>query len=52
MELNTLDLEYATANKFFALTDRNKLANRDIYDIWFILKNNLPINKEYLSEIS
>jgi predicted nucleotidyltransferase component of viral defense system len=52
IELNTLDLEYATANKFFALTDRNKLANRDIYDIWFILKNNLPINKEYLSEIS
>jgi predicted nucleotidyltransferase component of viral defense system len=52
IELNTLDVEYATANKFFALTDRNKLANRDIYDIWFILKNNLPINKEYLSEIS
>lgn len=52
IKLNTLDIKYATANKFFALIDRNKLANRDIYDIWFILKNNLPINKEYLAEIS
>ncbi|MDR1945303.1 MAG: nucleotidyl transferase AbiEii/AbiGii toxin family protein [Candidatus Peribacteria bacterium] len=52
MELNVLDIEYATANKFFALTDRNKLASRDIYDVRFILKNMLPINKEYLAKIT
>jgi hypothetical protein len=38
------------ANKLVALTDRKKLANRDIYDIWFFLKNNWPLNEELIKE--
>ncbi|MDD3645914.1 MAG: nucleotidyl transferase AbiEii/AbiGii toxin family protein [Candidatus Gracilibacteria bacterium] len=52
IELKVLNIDYITANKFIALTSRSKLANRDIYDIHFILKNNLDINKEYIEKIS
>lgn len=48
IQLQILDIDYISSNKFIALTARDKLANRDIYDIHFILKNNLPINKEYI----
>ena len=48
IQLQILDIDYISANKFIALTARDKLANRDIYDIHFILKNNLPINKGYI----
>jgi predicted nucleotidyltransferase component of viral defense system len=48
IQLQILDIEYICANKFIALTARDKLANRDIYDIHFILKNNMQINKEYI----
>jgi hypothetical protein len=34
------------------LISRNKLANRDIYDIWFILKNNLKINKNHIENMT
>jgi len=52
IKVNVLDIEYITANKFLALTRRDKLANRDIYDVWFILKNNLPINSLHIKNIS
>ncbi|MFA5995175.1 MAG: nucleotidyl transferase AbiEii/AbiGii toxin family protein [Patescibacteria group bacterium] len=32
------------AYKLIAMCERNKSANRDIYDIWFFLKNNWPLN--------
>ncbi len=38
------------ANKLVALTDRRKIANRDIYDIWFFLKNNWPLNEQLIKE--
>ena len=34
------------AHKLVALTDRPNLTNRDLYDLWFCLKNNWEINKE------
>ena len=41
-------------NKLVALTQRHeekqKLASRDLYDIYFFLKNNFPINKNLLKE--
>ncbi len=52
IKLKVLGIDYITANKFLALTSRNKLANRDIYDIWFILKNNLKINKNHIENIT
>lgn len=36
--------DYLFASKLVALTDRNKLAMRDVYDIWFFAKNNWDIN--------
>lgn len=48
IQLQILDIDYICSNKFIALTARDKLANRDIYDIHFILKNNMQINKEYI----
>lgn len=39
-----------TANKLIALTNRNKLANRDIYDIYFIFDNNFPINYDLIEK--
>lgn len=50
IQFKILDIDYITANKFIALTSRTKLANRDIYDIHFILKNNLAVNKKYIEE--
>ena len=38
------------ANKFVALLDRKKPANRDVFDIWFFLKNNWPINMEMVEK--
>lgn len=50
--LNVLKLEYLTANKFITLLNRKNIANRDIYDIWFILKNQLEINKKRIEDIT
>ena len=40
--------DYLFASKLAALTDRNTLAMRDIYDIWFFAKNNWDINADVL----
>lgn len=37
-----------TANKLIALTNRSSLANRDLYDIDFIFKNNLEIDENII----
>lgn len=38
------------AHKLVAMLDRSKAAARDIYDVWFFLKNNWPINKEIVEK--
>jgi len=38
------------ANKFLALLGRNKLANRDIYDVHFIIEQGFEINKERIEQ--
>jgi len=50
--LPVLDIEFITANKFLALTMRDKIANRDIYDIHFILKNHFGVDKQHIENIS
>lgn len=37
--------EDMTANKLLALTNRRKMAHRDLFDVWFFLKGNWPINE-------
>jgi len=34
------------AHKLCALLDRNSVANRDIFDCWFFMKNHIPVNKQ------
>lgn len=38
------------AHKLRAMYDRLGKANRDIYDVWFFLKNNWPINTKNIEE--
>lgn len=38
------------AHKLVALLERGKTANRDIFDIWFFLKNNWEINREIVEK--
>jgi len=38
------------AHKLVAMTERNKTANRDIFDIYFFLKNNWEINKDIVEK--
>lgn len=40
--------EDMAANKLFALLDRKEIANRDIFDIWYFLKNGWSINEEII----
>ncbi|PIU03474.1 hypothetical protein COT44_03450 [Candidatus Shapirobacteria bacterium CG08_land_8_20_14_0_20_39_18] len=38
------------AGKISALLTRKRFASRDVYDVWFYLKNNWPINEKLLQE--
>lgn len=38
------------AHKLVAMLERGKIANRDIFDVWFFLKNNWQINKEIVEK--
>lgn len=38
------------ANKLVAMYERIGKTNRDIYDVWFFLKNNWPINEEIIKK--
>lgn len=50
IELNVMNLEDMCSNKLIALTDRSRLANRDIYDIHFMLSNWFKFNKDLIKE--
>ena len=38
------------AHKLVAMLERTNIANRDVFDVWFFLKNNWPINKEIVEK--
>lgn len=40
--------EYMFAHKLCAITDRRKLANRDLYDAWFMFEKNWQANEEII----
>lgn len=42
--------EDMVANKLVALFEREGKTNRDIYDVWFFLKNNWPINEAIIEK--
>lgn len=38
------------AHKLVTMLERKNAANRDIYDVWFFLKNNWPVNKDTIEK--
>lgn len=40
------------AYKLTALLGRREMANRDLFDLWYFLKNNWPLNKELLETLT
>ena len=36
------------AHKFCAVLDRKILQNRDLYDIWFMMEKDFPVNEEII----
>lgn len=45
-----LNVKDAFAQKLVAATDRKRIANRDFYDIYFMLKNNFNFNEKIIKE--
>lgn len=45
-----MEKEDILAHKLVALLERKKPANRDLFDIWFFLKNNWETNKEIVEK--
>ena len=43
-----MDKEDMFAHKLVSMTERKKLANRDLFDIWFFLKKNWNINTDII----
>lgn len=46
LSVRTMLPECMLAHKLCAITDRKKMANRDLYDAWFMLKKNFDIDEE------
>jgi predicted nucleotidyltransferase component of viral defense system len=47
-----MEKEDMFAHKLMAMYERMGKANRDIYDVWFFLKENWPVNKNMVEERS
>ena len=45
LSVRTMSLDCMFAHKLCAITDRKKMANRDLYDIWFMLKKNFETDE-------
>lgn len=50
VELLAMEKSTIFANKLVATTDRKKVVNRDLYDIYFFFKNMFPINDAVIRE--
>lgn len=48
ISIQTMVIEDMFAHKLAALLDRKNVANRDIFDIWFFLKNNFEVNEKII----
>jgi predicted nucleotidyltransferase component of viral defense system len=50
VSMKVMKIEDMFAHKLAALLDRNMLTNRDVFDIWFFLKQRTMLNKQLLIE--
>jgi len=48
--IQTLDLAAMFTHKLCAVTDRRQIVNRDLYDVWWLLKKIAPIREEIIVE--
>ena len=48
--MKVMKIEDRVAHKLLALFERFGKANRDIFDSWFLLKKDFPINKEIIKK--
>lgn len=46
VSMKVMKKEYMFSHKLVALLDRPAIANRDLFDIWFFMKENTDFNKE------
>jgi predicted nucleotidyltransferase component of viral defense system len=49
ISMKVMAQEDMTAHKLVAMYERMSRTNRDIFDVWFFLKNDWPINKEIIT---
>ena len=52
IQMQVMVREDMVANKLVAMHERIGKTNRDIYDVWFFLQNNWPINKKIIEQRS
>jgi len=52
ISMQVMTQEDMFAHKLMAMHERMGKSNRDIFDVWFFLKNNWPINKKIVEERS
>lgn len=50
ISMNVMVQEDIVAHKMSAMYERGLTTNRDIFDVWFFLKNNWPVNKEIIEK--
>lgn len=48
INVNVMTLPDMFAHKLCALLDRNTVASRDIFDSWFFMKNQTPVNRDII----
>lgn len=50
LTVRTLSIESMFAHKICAVTDRREIVNRDLYDVWWLLKKRIRIREEIVKE--
>jgi len=50
ISMNVMVREDIVAHKMAAMRERGDTTNRDLFDVWFFLKNDWPLNREILKE--
>lgn len=48
--VRVLEKEYVFAHKLCAVLDRKSLQNRDLYDVWWMMKHDYPVNKQIVKQ--
>ena len=50
INLKVMSLRDMFSHKLCALLDRNSVVNRDIFDVWFLMSKQIPLNQEIIKK--